>query len=74
MPGKRRNHPLTVKLSGVYAEKRAQDARIGDYTRERLERINRRFCAAIERALHRGSESPASASASFTTTIVTSRL
>jgi len=65
-----RNHVHKHKFNGHYAyaeqPQEAGDALNGDYTPERLQRMNRRFVDAVEKAFSHGSESLAAATATYT--------
>jgi hypothetical protein len=60
-------------IDGVYtyaeAEQEAGDGQCGDYSPERLQRMNTRFVAAVQGAFASGRESLAAAAASYTMSI-----
>ena len=57
--GIKRNRAMLPKgRSGLFggSEPQPGDQQVGEWTRERLERMDNRFVSAVKRALHRGAE------------------
>ena len=54
-----------VRHNSKLAETQPDDRLHGDWTRAKLEKMNARFIAAVERAFHRGRERRQSAAAEF---------
>ena len=62
--GIKRNRAMLPKgRSNLFGgdEPQAGDQQVGEWSRERLERMDNRFVSAVRRALHRGTESPQAA-------------